>query len=92
MLGEHPCRLYCKTTCSPWWLVESPSPSPKASEDEDNDGDSGSDDDAIADEDASFSDDDEMTASQWLALCHSWQKGEVVLGIRVVMYLGGELV
>ena len=33
---------------------------------------------------------------EWLALCHSWQKGGVVLGIvlgiRVVIYLGGELV
>ena len=27
-----------------------------------------------------------------IALCHSWTKGEVVLGMRVVMFLGGELV
>ena len=75
-----------------WWqarlggFVESPSPSLEASEDEDDDGD------ADEDEDASSSGDDEMTASQWLALCHLWQKGGVVLCMRVVMYLGGELV
>ena len=59
-------------------FIASPHPSPKASEDED--------------EDASSSSDEEMTASQWLNLCHSWQKEEVVLGLKVVMYLGGELV
>ena len=63
--------------------------SPRASEDEDDD--DGSSDDDDEDEDASSSGDEEMTASQWLALSHSWQKGEVVLGMRVVMYLGGEL-
>ena len=57
-------------------FVASPSPSPKASEDED----------------ASSSSDEEMTTSQWLNLCHSWQKGEVILCLKVVMYLGGELV
>ena len=59
-------------------FIASPHPSPKASEDED--------------EDASSSSDEEMTASQWLNLCHSWQKGEVILCLKVVMYLGGELV
>ena len=59
-------------------FIASPHLSPKASEDED--------------EDASSSSDEEMTASQWLNLCHSWQKEEVVLGLKVVMYLGGELV
>ena len=68
----------------------SPSPSPQASEDEDDNDGSGDDNDD-EDEDASSSSDEEMIAFQWLALCHSWQKGEVVLGIRVVMYLGGEL-
>ena len=43
------------------------------------------------DENASSFNDEEMTASQWLALCHSWQKGGVVLAIKVVIYLGGEL-
>ena len=51
----------------------------KAFEDEDADNGSG-DDDEDKDEDASSSDDEEMTASQWLTPCHSWQKGEVVLG------------
>ena len=63
----------------------SPSPSPKASADED--------DDACTDEDdASSSSDDEMMTSQWFALCRSWQKGEVVLGLTVVLYLRGKLV
>ena len=68
----------------------SPSPSPQALDDEENDDGSGDDDDE--DEDASCSGDEEMTASQWLTICHSWQKGRVVLSMRVVMYLGGELV
>ena len=52
------------------------------------------DDDAGDDEDdaASSSSDDEMTTSQWLTLFHSWQKRGVVLGLRVVLYLRGELV
>ena len=58
-----------------------PFPSPKASVDEDD----------VDDDDASSSSDDEMTTSKWLALCHSWQKGGVVLVLRV-SYLGGELV
>ena len=50
-------------------MSPSPFPSLEASEDEDaDDGSDGDDDDEV--EDASFSDDEEMTASQ-LALCHS---------------------
>ena len=71
--------------------VSSPFLSPQASEDKDGDDGSGDDDDD-EDEDASSIDDEKMTVSQWLTLCHSWQKWEVVLGMRVVMYLGGELV
>ena len=71
-------------------FTTSPSPCPQASEDEGDDGDFG-DDDADKDDDASSSGDEEMTASQWLAFCHSWQKGRVVLGMRVVIYLGREL-
>ena len=72
-------------------FIESPFPSLEASEDKDDDGDSdGS--DVDEDKDASSFDDDEMTTSQWLAPCHSWQKGRVVLCMRVVMYLGVELV
>ena len=73
-------------------FVASPSPSPKASEDEDANDGSSDDDDDDKDEDASSSSDEEMTTSQWLNLCHSWQKGEVILCLKVVMYLGGELV
>ena len=69
-------------------FVSSHSPSPQALEDEDDDDSSGDDDD---DEDASSFGDEEMIAFQWLALCHLWQKGRVILGMRVVMYLGGEL-
>ena len=68
-----------------------PSPSPQASEDEDND-DGSNDDDEDEDEDAKSSGDEEMIASQWLTLCHSWQKRKVVLGMKVVMYFGGEFV
>ena len=32
------------------------------------------------DEDASSSGDEEMTISQWLTVCHLWQKRGVVLG------------
>ena len=55
----------------------SPSPSPQASENESDDGSES--DDVDEDDGASSSDDEEMTVSQWLTLCHSWQKGEVVL-------------
>ena len=66
----------------------SPSPSPQAFEDKDNDDDDGFDDD---NEDASSFSDEEMIASQWHALFHLWQKVGVVLGMRAVMYLRGEL-
>ena len=59
MSGEHPCRLYCSTASSPWWLRKVSSPSPKASEDEDDDGDFDDDDE---DEDASLPSDDEMAS------------------------------
>ena len=70
----------------------SPSPSPQASKDEDDDDGSDNDNDDEEDEDSSSSNDKEMTASLWLTLYHSRQKGEVFLGMRVVMYLEGELV
>ena len=54
-------------------FTPSPSPFLKASADEDDD--AGDDED----DDANSSGDDEMTTSQWLALCHSWLKGGVVL-------------
>ena len=50
-------------------FAPSPSPSPEASADEGDDADDDED-------DASSSSDYEMTTSQWLALCHLWQKGE----------------
>ena len=58
-------------------FTASPSPSSNASADEDGNEDADDDDE---DEDASFSSDEEMTTFQWLTPCHSWQKGEVVLG------------
>ena len=67
-------------------FASSPSPSLEALTEEDDD--FGNDED----DDASSSNDDEMMTFQWLTLCHSWQKGEVVLGLRVVLYSGGELV
>ena len=68
----------------------SPSSSLEASEDEDAVDGSG-DDDEDEDEDASSSSDKEITTSQWLTLCQSWRKGGSSFGMRVVMYLGGEL-
>ena len=62
-------------------------PSPQASDEEDDDDN----DDEDEEEDASSFGDEAMTGSQWPAFCHLWQKGGVVLGMRVVMYLGGEL-
>ena len=59
----------------------SPSPSPQALKDEDDNGGFGDDgDDDDEDEDSSSSDDEEIITSQWLILCHSWQKEGVVLG------------
>ena len=52
-------------------FIASPSPSPKASVDKD-----GEDSDDGDDVDTSSSGDDEMTTSRWLALCHSYKKGE----------------
>ena len=64
MLGNHPCRSYCMTTGSPWWLCCFSLSFPKASKDKDEDADDGSgDDDKDEDEDASSSGDEEMTAS-----------------------------
>ena len=45
-------------------FITPPSPSPQGLEDEGNSGDSDGEDDANEDEDASFSSDGEMTASQ----------------------------
>ena len=59
-------------------FIASPSPSPEASEDKDTDDGSYDDDE---DEDASSSSDEEMTTSQWLTICHLWQKGGLVLGV-----------
>ena len=61
----------------------SPSPSLEASLDDEVDDDK---------DDVDSSGDDEMTTFQWLTICHSWQKGWVVLGLWVVLYLKGELV
>ena len=70
--------------------MASPSPSPKASENEDDDGDSdGDDDDENLDTSSSVA---RRWLLEWLALCHSWQKGGVILVMRVVMFLGEELV
>jgi len=50
--------------------------SPKPPEDSSDSGDDESDDAS------GYPSDDEVTNSQWLALCHSWQKGELVLVLR----------
>ena len=82
-LSDELCQVNTRVDCIEWrqarldGFAASPSPSLEASADEDGD-DSADDEDE--DEDASFAIDNEMTISQWLTLCHSWQKWEVVLG------------
>ena len=96
-LSDELCQVNTRVSCIAWrqaiigGFTASSSPFPQASEDEsDDDGFGG--DDADEDDGASSFGDKEMTATQWLTLCHSWQKGGVILGMREVMYLGGELV
>ena len=89
-LSDELCQVNTRVSCIAWrqaiigGFTVSSSPSPQASEDEsDDDGFDG--DDADEDDGASFLGDEEMTTSQWITLCHLWQKGEVVLGMKVVM-------
>ena len=93
-LSDELCQVNTHVDCTAWrqarlgGFVESPSPSPEVSEDDGDDDDDDDDDDK--DEDAL------PVTTRWLlellALCHLWQKGEVVLGMRVVKFLEGELV
>ena len=82
-LSDELCQVNTRVDCIEWrqarlsGFAASPFPSPEASADEDNDDGADNDDE---DEDASSSSDEEMTTSQWLTFCHSWQKGGVVLG------------
>ena len=69
-------------------FTTSSSPSPLASEDESDDG-FGSD-DANEDDDASFSSDEEITASVTCPLSFVTKRGSS-FGMRVVIYLRGEL-
>ena len=72
-------------------FIKSPSPFLEASEDKDDDGDTDdNDDDEDEDEDASSFDDDTMTAWVTCPLSFMTKRGSS-FGIRVVMYLGGEL-
>ena len=70
-------------------FVESPTPSLETSEDEDDDG--GFDDSGDKDDDASSSSDDEMTAWVTYPLSFVTKRGSS-FGMRIVMYLGRELV
>ena len=69
-------------------LEPTPSPpSPVASDSEDEDDDDGDDDDASNDFDGDVNSTNEM--STWHStFCHSWQRGEVVLDMRVVTLRG----
>ena len=85
-LSDELCQVNTRVDHIVWWqarlggFTTSPSPFLEASEDEDAaDGDY-DDEDEDKDEDASSFSDEEMTTSQWLTLCHSWQKELVVLG------------
>ena len=70
-------------------FMASPSPSLEAYEDKDNDGDSNGDDDD-GDEYTSSSSNDEMIAWVTYFLLFVTKRGSS-FGMRVVMYLGGEL-
>ena len=63
-----------------------PSPSPKLTDESFSSGD-----DVDGTDGSSSSSDDEMMSSHWCTFCHLWQKGGVVLYMRVVIMLGGEL-
>ena len=79
-VNTHVSRIAWQRACMGGFIA-SPSPSPSLEAYEDENADNGSDnDDEEEDEDASSSSNKEMMTSQWLTLCHSWQKGEVVLG------------
>ena len=75
-LSDELCQVNTHVSRIAWWqahlggFASFPSPSLKALIDEDGDDE----------DDVSSSSDDEMTTSQWLTLCHSWQKRGVVLG------------
>ena len=89
--NEHPCQPYFWRQARLGGFVESPSPSPEASEDEDGDGDfNDDDDDEDEDENASSSDDYTMTAFVTYPLSFVTKRGSN-FGMRVVMYIGGEL-
>ena len=81
-LSDKLCQVNTRVGCiarQQAWLggfAASPSPSPEALADKDSDDGDGD----GENEDASSSSDVEMTTFQWLTLCHSWQKGEIVLG------------
>ena len=96
-LSDELCQMNTRVSRISWrqarlgGFVESPSPSPEASKDEDGDGDfNDDDDDEDEDENASSSDDDTMTAFVTYPLSFVIKRGSN-FGIRVVMYLGGEL-
>ena len=75
------CQVNTRVSCIAWQqaclggFTASPSPFPKVSADKD-----GEDIDDGDDANTSSFSNDEMTTSRWLTLCHSWQKGRVVLG------------
>ena len=96
-LSDELCQMNTRVSRISWrqarlgGFIESPSPSPEASKDEDGDGDfNDDDDDEDEDENASSSDDDTMTAFVTYPLSFVTKRGSN-FGIRVVMYLGGEL-
>ena len=96
-LSDELCQMNTRVSRISWrqarlgGFVESPSPSPEASKDEDGDGDfNDDDDDEDEDENASSSNDDMMIAFVTYPLSFVTKRGSN-FGIRVVMYLGGEL-
>ena len=95
ILNDELCQVNTRVSRIARWhaclggFIKSPSPSPKASEDEDNNGDSNNDDDD-GDDDASSPSDDKMTAWVTYPLSLMTKIGSS-FDIRVVVYIGGEL-
>ena len=71
-------------------LEASPPPPPPVAFDFEDD-DDGDDEDASNDDDGDASSTDEMSTRHF-TLYHSWQKGGVVLDMRIVILVGGGLV
>ena len=94
-LSDELCQVNTSVSRIAWWqarlggFVASPTPSPETSEDEDDNGDTDATD--AEDDGARSSSNDEMIAWVTYLLSFVTKRGSS-FGMKVVMYLGGELV